>query len=216
MTRLKQLADKYHLYIIEDAAEALGSTYMDKHTGTIGDIGIFSFNGNKIVTAGSGGMLVTWNKEYADTSRGLINQGRSFHYIDRDIYNMRGYNYRMSNLQAALGLAQFKRLPEFLKIKRRNAETYKKNLVNEHFAWQKELPEALSNWWFFSIIGKLFTNYCWLRSIFKPINLQPIYKEACSCPNAEYLCSKGYNLPSSTLLREDDIVDICNQIKKNR
>ena len=123
MDRLMQLAEDYHLYLIEDATESLGGTfaegtYIGRHTGTVGHAGVYSFNGNKIITTGGGGMVVSNEPAAVDHMRYLSQQAKddSLYFVHEEY----GYNYRMTNLQAALGLAQLEQLEQFLEIKRRN------------------------------------------------------------------------------------------------
>jgi len=128
--RLEDLLDTCHernIKVVEDAAESLGTAYTEgrlagRHTGTVGDFGCFSFNGNKIITTGGGGMIVTDNPEYAERARYLTTQAKDdeVRYIHEDI----GYNYRLTNVQAAIGVAQMECLPEFLEAKRRSFESY--------------------------------------------------------------------------------------------
>ncbi len=132
--RLEDLLDacrERNIKIVEDAAESLGTAYTEgrltgRHTGTVGDIGCFSFNGNKIITTGGGGMIVTDNPEYAERARYLTTQAKDdeVRYIHEDI----GYNYRLTNVQAAIGVAQMESLPEFLEAKRRNFLSYESAL----------------------------------------------------------------------------------------
>ena len=131
--KLIPLCKKRNIKIIEDAAESLGSKYKigkfrGKYTGTIGEIGIFSFNGNKVITAGSGGAIVSNNKKLIKKAKYLITQAREnkFDYIHGDI----GFNYRISNLNAAVGLAQLEKINEKIKKKRTIHNFYKKNLLN--------------------------------------------------------------------------------------
>jgi len=228
MDSIMELAHKYGLYVIEDATEALGSTYKGKMVGTFGHIGVFSFNGNKIITTGSGGMLVTEDLELARKARILAHQGREpgeVEYEHREI----GFNYRLTNLQAALGLAQLERLPEFLAAKRRNAMVYQQKLQSVNgISWQKEVSGAESNWWLFSILinkdiyGKskevimnsLRNKGIQLRPLFKPIPLQRCYEQYSfsRCPVAEDLYTKGFNLPSTTFLTQDDINTVCENL----
>ena len=117
--KIKKICRKFNIKLIEDAAEALGSFYKGKHAGTFGDIGIISFNGNKIITTGAGGMILTNNKKYADKLKHLTTTAKrsnSWHYI----HDLVGYNYRMPNLCASLGLAQLESLPFFLKDKKQD------------------------------------------------------------------------------------------------
>jgi perosamine synthetase len=121
MGTITDLAKKNDLYVIEDAAEAHGAEYRGKKTGGLGDVGCFSFYANKIITCGEGGMLVTDNEEIAERAKILKNlsfeRGTSRVYLHSEI----GYNYRLTNLQAAVGLAQFERIDEFVEMRRRNA-----------------------------------------------------------------------------------------------
>lgn len=128
MENIINIADKYNLKVIEDATEAIGTYYIEgkyngKHAGTMGDIGVYSFNGNKIMTTGGGGMIVSDNEELLKKAKHLTTQAKSdeLYYTHDQI----GYNYRMTNLQAALGLAQLEQLEDFIKIKKENYEFYK-------------------------------------------------------------------------------------------
>jgi aminotransferase in exopolysaccharide biosynthesis len=131
MEGIIEIANKYNIKIIEDATEAIGTYYIEgkykgKHAGTIGDIGIYSFNGNKIMTTGGGGMIVSDNMEFLNRAKHLTTQAKSdeLYYTHDEI----GYNYRMTNLQAALGLAQIEQLEDFIKIKKDNYDLYRKEI----------------------------------------------------------------------------------------
>jgi perosamine synthetase len=128
--RILDLARQYHLLVVEDAAEALGVRYRGQQVGTFGDIGVFSFNGNKIVTAGGGGMLVTNNSTYADYARYLTTQAKDdpLEYLHHEI----GYNYRLTNIQAALGVAQLEEIEHFIEKKRAIARYYDRALGKLH------------------------------------------------------------------------------------
>ncbi len=133
LEKLIPICKERNIRIIEDATESLGTyytkvKYKNKYTGTIGDIGCYSFNGNKIITTGGGGMIVTDNKEYADKARYLTTQAKDDEV--RYIHNEIGYNFRLTNIQAAMGVAQLEQLPEFLKIKTQNFELYKEDTDN--------------------------------------------------------------------------------------
>lgn len=230
MDAILGLARKYGLYVIEDATEALGATYKGKKAGTFGRIGVFSFNGNKIITTGGGGMLVTEDPELARRARILVNQGRDpggTEYEHQEI----GFNYRLTNLQAALGLAQLERLPEFLATKRRNAALYRRELQGAPgISWQRELSGAESNWWLFSItidrekygmgrlelMERLRDQGIQVRPLFKPIFQQPCYKgyDFQLCPVADELYQKGINLPSASFLTTEEIVTVCSILNK--
>lgn len=156
MEDVMDIAKKYGLKVIEDAAESLGSSYTKgaykgRETGAIGDIGIYSFNGNKIVTAGGGGMIVTNKRELSEKARYLINQAKDdpVRYLHDEI----GYNYRLSNLQAALGVAQIEKLPEFIRAKKRNYGLYKERLSGIRGIELMGIPEGTKpNHWFYSLI----------------------------------------------------------------
>lgn len=228
MSRLMDVARRYGLYVIEDAAEALGATYQGQHVGTFGDIGVFSFNGNKVITTGGGGMLVTNNPELAARARLLVNQGRNSETAEYEHLEV-GYNYRLTNIQAALGLAQMERLGEFLHVKRRNAALYCELLQNvPGLKWQQETSQGKSSWWMFSIIiepamfgqdryvlaEKLRKAGIQVRPLFLPLSRQPAYAgyKLKSCPAAELLHERGLNLPSASFLREEDIQYVCQVI----
>src|SRR5690606_20771237 len=227
MDVVMEIARQNNLYVIEDAAESLGSTYKGRYTGTFGDLGVFSFNGNKVITTGGGGMVVTDNDELAQRARLLVNQGRADsekEYIHQEI----GYNFRLTNIQAALGLAQMKRLPEFLAVKRRNASIYRRELQNvTGIRMQKELNEAESSWWLFSIVvedefdeerdsimSRLTAKGVQVRPFFTPLDQQPCYSKY-NIPNskvADHLYSGGINLPSASFLTEQDVLDVCREL----
>ncbi|MEW6172105.1 MAG: LegC family aminotransferase [Bacillota bacterium] len=225
MTGVVKVASKHGLSVVEDAAEALGSTYKGKHVGTFGKIGVFSFNGNKVMTTGGGGMLVTDDPELAARARLLVNQGRMPGITEYEHQEI-GYNYRLTNLQAALGLAQMERLPEFLATKRRNAAIYRELLQRlPGLEWQHEAESAESGWWLFSVLidpkrfgedrisvaQRLKAAGVQVRPLFKSINRQPPYRKYCfrECPVAESLHERGLNLPSASFLKEEDIRETC-------
>ncbi|MCR4419336.1 MAG: LegC family aminotransferase [Clostridia bacterium] len=229
MEPLMRQAKDHNLYVIEDATEALGATYGGRMAGTLGDVGVFSFNGNKIITTGGGGMLVTNNPHLARRARILVNQGRDpeeTEYSHEEI----GYNYKLTNLQAALGLAQLERLPEFLATKRRNATIYRRELGGiEGLCWQQETPGAESNWWLFSVwlderrfgedrrsvMGRLGRHGVQVRPLFKPIPEQPCYVGFSfpSCPVANRIYEGGLSLPSASFLTPEEVAYVCSVLK---
>lgn len=153
METIMTIARKYHLAVIEDATEALGSYYISGNysgmfAGTIGDIGVYSFNGNKIITTGGGGMIVSQNEKLLERCRFLSTQAKKdiVYFIHDEI----GYNYRMTNIQAALGLAQLEQLEGFIQVKHDNYDRYKNNKVN-----MLSFKEGIRpNYWFYSHISK--------------------------------------------------------------
>jgi len=156
MGPIMEVADKYNLKVIEDATESLGSFYTEgiyggKYTGTIGNFGVFSFNGNKIITTGGGGMIVTDDEKMAERAKYLANQAKDdpIRYVHNEI----GYNFRLSNIQAAMGVAQMEKLDEFITIKKRNYELYLSLLQNVEGLSLLGIPSGTSpNYWFYSLI----------------------------------------------------------------
>ena len=155
LEELTAICTERNIKVIEDATESLGTIYTKgrftgKHTGTTGDIGCFSFNGNKIITTGGGGMIVTNNEEYAKRARYLTTQAKDDQV--RYVHNEIGYNYRLTNIQAALGVAQLEKLPEYLKIKRNNFYTYKEKINKIPGLNLAEMPDyADNNHWMYAL-----------------------------------------------------------------
>ncbi len=221
--KLIPLCKKRNIKIIEDAAESLGSKYKigkfrGKYTGTIGEIGIFSFNGNKVITAGSGGAIVSNNKKLIKKAKYLITQAREnkFDYIHGDI----GYNYRISNLNAAVGLAQLEKINEKIKKKRTVHNFYKKNLLNNLNYELCNTPEySWNNNWIniLKIKNRKITRNnlrnllkkksIEIRPIWYPIHLLKPYKqyETYLISNAIKLHRKCMCLPSSPKLSIKDL-----------
>mgnify|MGYP001353497329 CR=1 FL=1 len=154
LDKLIHLCKKYNLKIIEDAAEAIGSTYKGKHLGTIGDIGTLSFNGNKIITTGGGGMLLINNTNYSNLARHLttVAKEKSKFFIGHD---MLGYNYKLPNTNAALGCAQIKKVHGFIKLKRQLNQRYAKEFLKiPEVEILKEKKGSKSNYWLNTLILK--------------------------------------------------------------
>jgi len=154
ITEIRKLAREFKLTVIEDAAEALGSFYKGQHAGTFGEVGTLSFNGNKIVTTGAGGAILTNSKKISERARHLIATAKKKHMWEYD-HDLVGFNYRMPNLNAALGLAQLEKLPYFLSQKRRLYKKYKKSFENNLYADLLDEPiHCSSNYWFQTIFLK--------------------------------------------------------------
>ncbi|MEP6711315.1 MAG: LegC family aminotransferase [Ferruginibacter sp.] len=153
MERLLAIAKQYNLIVIEDSTEALGSYYKGKHAGSFGLMGTFSYNGNKIITTGGGGMIVTDNEALAKKAKHLTTQAKSdpFEYIHDEI----GYNYRLVNVAAAMGVAQMEQLPGFLKRKKEIIAYYKKELADVgDIRFQQVSDDVNPNWWLPTIFTK--------------------------------------------------------------
>jgi len=140
------IAKHYNMALIEDSAESLGSFYDHRHTGTLSDIGVFSFNGNKIITTGGGGMLVTNNHDYAKKAKHLATTGK-VHNEYHQTHDCVAYNYRLPNINAALGVAQLEQIDSFIDKKRQLAKQYQALLNTEHSTVLQELQGMRSNYW---------------------------------------------------------------------
>lgn len=225
---LKNICKKMKIKILEDAAESLGSFYKTgQHSGTVGDIGCFSFNGNKIITSGGGGALVSNNNNYIKYARKLINQSRltSVEYLHSEL----GYNFRISNLHAALGYSQLKKIKKFLKIKKQIYKEYKDGLeLSKNFELIKNNEISYSNNWINIVkirnskikkkeIFERFKKYnIELRPIWYPINDQKYYKnfQSFQVNNARVMHKRLFCLPSSINLKKKDILKILKLLKK--
>ena len=225
MVAILAIAKRYNLIIIEDATEALGTKYTNgslagNYAGTIGDYGCFSFNGNKIITTGGGGAITAKNAKAVDHIRYLSTQAKNdtHYYIHHEI----GYNYRMTNIQAALGVAQLEELPEFIRRKRANYEVYKKLLDGFELGRLVSFRKGVySNKWFYSIeidkervhasmrdiITLLQQRGIETRAIWGLINEQIPYRDIFSykLEMAPLYASRILNLPSSTQITKEEI-----------
>ncbi len=219
MIELSQLCKKYNIRLIEDASEALGSKYNKKHLGTYGDIGILSFNGNKIITTGAGGALMTNNLKIYKNADHLSQNAKITHRWKYE-YNDLGYNFKMPNLNAALGLAQIERLKRYITSKKKLFNMYKKIFSNKEMLNFFKPPKNLSwNYWLNAIflksesikirneiISKLNKNGINARPIWQLNHKINIYKNypKMNLSNAEKLEKKIINLPSSAHLLLDE------------
>jgi perosamine synthetase len=207
--KIKKICDDYHIFVIEDSAESLGSFYKKKHTGTFGQLGIFSFNGNKIITSGGGGCIITDDRLLAEKARHLTTTSKIPHKWDFN-HDMIGYNYRMPNINAALLVAQLENLDNFILNKRSLAKKYNVFFKNLDYLFFKEPKYSKSNYWLNSIILKNKTqrdkflkqtnsNGVMTRPIWILMNRLNMFKEA-QCgdlSNSEWLYDRVVNIPSS-------------------
>jgi pyridoxal phosphate-dependent aminotransferase EpsN len=229
------LCKKYNTFLIEDAAEALGSEYKSKKCSTFGDIGILSFNGNKIITTSSGGMLVSENSEYTEKAKFLSSQAREpeLHYEHKEI----GFNYRMSNLLAAIGIGQLNNLDSFVKRRREIFSKYQRALsAFDEISFIKEQDSSFSNCWLSTFIIKpknnlnsrnfiklLLKNNIEARPVWKPLHMQKLFKNSIyikknKFDNSKYLFSNGICLPSGSNLKDEDqdrIIDLLLKLSIN-
>jgi perosamine synthetase len=209
---IRAICEQYYINLIEDAAESLGSFYKGKHTGTFGQMGVMSFNGNKIITAGGGGCILTNNKELAKRAKHITTTAKESHKW-KYRHDMIGYNYRMPNLNAALMVAQLEQLDKFLLNKRELANAYEYFFSDTDIKFIKEPKDSQSNYWLNAIIFKdkkqrdLFLDETNLAGVMtRPtwvlMNKLPMFKEAyCTdIANAEWLERRVVNIPSSVII----------------
>ncbi len=232
MEKIMETAEKYNLYVIEDSTEALGTVYTEgklkgKYAGTIGDFGAYSFNGNKIITTGGGGAVTARNKETVDHIRYISTQAKNdpHYYIHDEI----GYNYRMTNVQAALGAAQMEELPEFVSRKQKNYDIYKEMFKEFELGELMPFREGTSsNKWFYSlkidktkvkatmreIITSLEEKGVQTRAIWGLIHEQKPYVNAVTykMEKAPFYSECILNFPSSTQITEEEIKYVAEQI----
>jgi perosamine synthetase len=223
LKKLREIADKHSLFLIEDCAEAMGSKFESKYVGTYGDISTFSFFGNKTITTGEGGMVVTNDQTLFDRAVHYRGQGLAKHR--QYWHDVVGYNYRMTNICAAIGLAQLERVEEILKKKRNVANFYIKNLAGTPLEHQKEVGNVYNSYWMFSVLASSYNEREELRvhleklgietrPTFYPIHTMPMYSHKFQKHEiAEDLGWRGMNLPSWPELTEAELSYICDSIK---
>jgi UDP-N-acetylbacillosamine transaminase len=224
--KIAEICKVHGVYLIEDAAESLGATFNTKHTGTFGDFGIYSFNGNKILTTSGGGMLISDNKEWIEKAKFYSTQAKEpYVHYEHEEY---GYNYRMSNVLAAIGVAQMEVIDDRIFKKRKIFEWYKEFLDDiEEITFMPELENSRGNRWLTVLTFKK-SSYKKImkileginvesRPLWKPMHMQPLFKHAKKYVNgtSEELYNKGLCLASSTTMTKDDVKMICDKIKEN-
>ncbi len=230
MDVIMDLAEEHDLYVVEDAAETHGAEYKGQKAGGMGDIGCFSFYANKIITCGEGGMMVTNDERVAERAQSLKNLDFP---KDKRIYvhEKIGYNYRMTNIQAAIGLAQFSRIDELIEKRRKNASLYNHYLRDTPgIVLPVEKEWAKNVYWMYSILidgqsgvtrddlmDRLAKCGVETRPFFTPMNQQPVFQKmgyypGQSYPVAEMLGNKGVNLPSGSGLKPSEIEFVSSMI----
>lgn len=231
MEPILDIARRRGLYVIEDAAEAHGAEYRGKRVGGIGDIGCFSFYANKIITTGEGGMVVTNNEETAERARSL--KDLAFSKERRFLHTDLGFNYRMTNIQAAIGLAQFNRVDELVERRRKNAHLYNSLLKDiGGIRLPVEKGWAKNVYWMYSILiedefgisrdeltHRLAEKGIETRTFFIPMHWQPVFVNMGLFRGenhhvAEELSQRGLYLPSGSGLSEEQIRRVCEVIKE--
>jgi len=223
-----KIARKYNLKMIEDATEGLGATYRGRPLGSIGDLGCFSFNGNKIITTGGGGMLVTSNEEWARKARYLTTQAKDdpTEYVHSEI----GYNYRLTNLLAAMGCAQLEQLEAFVTAKQHIASRYAEGLQGlPGISLMKEASWASSSWWLYTVLvdrasfgtdsrqlmHSLNSKKIQTRPLWQPIHLSGAHRgrSAKIMPIAEKLYQQALSLPCSAGLGEKEQNRVIEEVR---
>ncbi len=226
MDPIMDIAKDHGLSVIEDAAEAHGAEYKGKKVGSFGRIACFSFYGNKVITTGEGGMCITDDEGLAKEISLLKDHGMS---AEKRYWHPKiGFNFRMTNIQAAIGLAQLEQIEKFIEIKVKNARLYNSLLKDvEGIMLPPEMPWAKSVYWMYSVLvqdsygkrdelmARLKEKKIDSRPFFYPLHQLPMYKSEKPFPVSDELSARGINLPSSASLSKDDVERICEVIAKD-
>jgi perosamine synthetase len=223
MDRFLSIIEKYPLQIVEDATEALGTTYKGRFAGRFSPLACFSFNGNKIISTGGGGVIVTDDEGLAKKAKHLTTTAKAS--PDEYYHDEVGYNYRLVNVLAAIGVAQMELLPSFLKRKQEIVSYYKENLSGVgDIRFQQELPEVNANGWLFTIqterqqalLDHLNKNKILSRRFWMPMNKLPMYKDCVYVQSADH-SDRIYNtclsIPSSTNITDEELVIVVREIR---
>lgn len=228
MDEILKISKKYKLHLIEDAAEAHGATFKNKIVGSFGIANSFSFFGNKTISTGEGGMITTNNKKVFEKIKLLKNQGQ--HSKDKRYYHrILGYNYRLTNIQSAIGCAQISKINYFIEKKKKINSWYRKQLVlaekSGKIKFHKETSGSSSSWWMTALtiengdVKKISNNLkkygIETRPFFVPMNKIPYIKSDEQFPNSEMIYNHGIILPSGTNLKKKDIEFISNKLLLN-
>lgn len=223
MDRFNSIIKNYPMPVVEDATEALGTRYKGKHAGTFSPLGCFSFNGNKIISTGGGGVIVSDNEELAKKAKHITNTAKAS--VDEYYHDEVGYNYRLVNILAAVGVAQMELLPSFIKRKKEAVAFYKKELSGvADIRFQQESPDVETNGWLFTIQTKhqqklldhLNANKILSRRFWMPMNKLPMYKD---CPyiqkkdNADIIYNTCLSIPCSTSITDEQLEIVAKEVK---
>ncbi len=215
MDALVQICKEHDLFLIEDCAEAIGTKYKNQYVGTFGDIATFSFFGNKTITTGEGGMVTTNDQTLYDRANHFKGQGLAMHR--QYWHDVVGYNYRMTNICAAIGLAQLEQVEDFIEKKRKIAQRYREGLKNSKYKFHEESKDVFHTYWMCSILvdspenreplrDHLATAGIETRPLFYPVHTMPMYAQRFQKhQTAEKLGWLGINLPSYPGLNDEDI-----------
>ena len=224
MKDIVSLARENDIFVVEDCAEAFGSLYEGKHVGGFGDIATYSFFGNKTITCGEGGMVVTNNETLYDRCKSIKCQGLATHR--QYWHDVVGYNYRMTNVCAAIGYGQLQRMQETLSRKRRIAEIYIDSFKGTNISYHKEKTNVYHSYWMFSVImdinekqrdlvrQHLHNKGIETRPLFYPVHTMPMYSGKYEMHRvSEEIHRKGFNVPSYPEMTDDEVLYVANSIK---
>ena len=223
MKALKELCVEKNIFLIEDCAEAIGSMFENKHVGTFGDISTFSFFGNKTITTGEGGMVVTNDETLFDRAVHFKGQGLAQHR--QYWHDVIGYNYRMTNICAAIGYAQMEQIEYFIDRKREIANLYREQFLNTNIEFHHEAENVKHTYWMCSILvpddksrddlrSYLSNKGIETRPLFYPVHTMPMYSQKFQRHAiAEKLGWRGINLPSFPGLTNEQVIEICTAVK---
>ena len=225
MDEIVAICKENNIYLIEDSAESLGATYRGEQSGTFGDLGVYSFNGNKILTTSGGGMLVSQNEEWIERAKFLSTQAKEpyLHYEHKEY----GYNYRMSNVLASIGVAQMEVLESRIERKREIFNFYQRELEDiEEISFMPEIEHSQGNRWLTTIVFQktnprdiidgLECVNAESRPLWKPMHLQPLFTNSVRFVDghSENLFKKGLCLPSPTDVSNEELMRVIKEIKK--
>lgn len=228
MDRINQISKKHGLYVVEDCCQALGSRWKGRHLGTFSDIGCFSLTTTKIVTTGQGGMMVTDSSELYERMARLKDHGRA-ERVDlkpvEDYHPEIGFNFKLTDLQAAVGLAQFSKLDWRVNRIKEIYALYRKELREIESLTFLDMDLAENTPWYVDTMLNEANKHKELKDFLKernigtrlfyiPLHMQPCYKTDGDFANSIYVSERGLFLPSSTFLSDDDILRVCNEIKR--
>ena len=223
MDRFLSIVRKYPLPIVEDSTEALGTTYKGKSAGTFSPLACFSFNGNKIISTGGGGVIVTDDEALAKHAKHITTTAKAS--SDEYYHDEVGYNYRLVNVLAAIGVGQMELLPSFIKRKRECTAFYKKELAGVgDIRFQQELPDVKTNAWLVTIqtdkqqqlLDHLNANSILSRRFWMPMNKLPMYNNCVYIQNkdtADYIYRTCLSIPSSTNITDEELATVVKEIK---
>ena len=223
MDRFSQIVSQYPLPVVEDATEALGTTYKGKSAGTFSPLAAFSFNGNKIISTGGGGVIVTDDEALAKHAKHLTTTAKAS--ADEYYHDEVGYNYRLVNVLAAIGVAQMELLPSFIERKKQVVAFYKQELSGvADIRFQQELADVNTNGWLFTIqtekqqalLDHLNANKILSRRFWMPMNKLPMYKDCVYIQHqdqSDYIYNTCLSIPSSTNITDEELAIVTREIK---